>query len=205
MMKKVLGIGGSPRKGGNSDILLKHIIKGVSSEGVATKEIQLRDYQFQACIGCEQCRKNKHCTGLQDGMQLIYPEVSEAVGLVLVSPIYNYNVTALIKAFIDRLYCFYNFTDERPGPWSSQLADQGRKAVIIAVGEQTNPEEGGMDLALKAMRLPVEALGYEIIDEMPVLGTFHKGIVKKHPEKIEKAESLGRLLASRLSHTREIH
>jgi len=62
-----------------------------------------------------------------------------------------------------------------------------------------------MDLALKAMRLPVEALGYEIIDEMPVLGTFHKGIVKKHPEKIEKAESLGRLLASSLSHTREIH
>ena len=45
MMKKVLGIGGSPRKGGNSDILLKHIIKGVSNEGVATKEIQLRDYQ----------------------------------------------------------------------------------------------------------------------------------------------------------------
>ena len=105
-----------------------------------------------------------------------------------------------MKAFIDRLYCFYNFTDERPGPWSSQLADLGRKAVVIAVGEQTNPEEGGMDLALKAMCLPVEALGYEIIDEMPVLGIFHKGIVKQHPEKLEKAENIGRLLASSLSH-----
>jgi len=200
-MKKLLGIGGSPRKGGNSDILLKHIIKGASSEGVATKEIQLRDYQFKTCIGCEQCRKNKHCTGLQDGMQLIYPEVSEAGGLVLVSPIYNYNVTALMKAFIDRLYCFYNFTDERPGPWSSQLANMGRRALIVAVGEQTDYEEGGMDLTLKAMRLPVEALGYQIIDEIPVLGIFHKGIVKKYPEELEKAEGMGRLLASRLPHT----
>jgi multimeric flavodoxin WrbA len=48
-MKKVLGIGSSPRKGGNSDILLKRLLKGVSEEGVTTEEIQLREYQFQSC------------------------------------------------------------------------------------------------------------------------------------------------------------
>ena len=130
-MKKVLGIGGSPRKGGNSDMLLKRLLKGASDEGVATEGIQLRDYQFQACIGCERCRKDKQCTGLQDGMQLIYPKIREASGLVLISPIYSYNMTALMKAFIDRLYCFYNFSDERPGYWSSRLAGQGRKAVPL--------------------------------------------------------------------------
>ena len=92
-MKKILGIGGSPRRGGNSDIILRHILKGARSGAVA-EEVQLRDYQFQPCIGCERCRKDKRCTGLQDGMQLIYPKIEEAAGLVLISPVYSYNVTA---------------------------------------------------------------------------------------------------------------
>lgn len=195
-MKEVLGIGGSPRKGGNSDILLKQLLKGARDDGAATEEVQLRNYQFQGCIGCERCRKDKQCTGLQDGMQLIYPKIQEAGGLVLISPIYNYNMTALMKAYIDRLYCFYDFSDERPGYWSSRLANQGRKAIIAVVGEQASREEGGMDLTLEALRRPVEALGYEIIDELPVLGVFHKGKVREYPQVIEQAEALGRRLVS---------
>jgi len=197
-MKKILGIGGSPRKGGNSDILLKQLLKGARNEGIATEEIQLRDYQFQPCIGCERCRKDKRCTGLQDGMQLIYPKIREARGMVLISPIYSYNVTALMKAFIDRLYSFYNFSDERPGYWSSQLADQGRKAIIAVVGEQATREEGGMDLTLETMRRSIKALGHEVIGELPVLGIFHKGKVREYPQYLDEAEELGRRLASLL-------
>jgi len=197
-MKKVLGIGGSPRKGGNSDILLKRLLKGARDEGIAAEEIQLRDYQIQPCIGCERCRKDKQCTGLRDGMQLIYPEIREASGIVLISPIYNYSVTAIMKSFIDRLYCFYNFSDERPGQWSSQLAGQGRKAIIAVVGEQATREEGGMDLTLEVMRRSIKALGYEVIAELPVLGIFNKGKVKEYPQVLEQAESLGIRLASLL-------
>ena len=194
-MKKVLGVGSSPRKGGNSDILLKQLLKGARNGGAATEEIQLRDYQFQPCIGCERCRKEKRCVELQDGMQLIYPKIVEANGLILISPVYNYNVTAWMKAFIDRLYCYYNFTEERSGSWSSQLANQYRKAIVAAVGEQASREEG-MDLTLEAMRLPIKALGYEVIGELPVLGIFGKGKVKEYPEILEKAESLGKQMAS---------
>ena len=197
-MKKVLGIGGSPRKGGNSDILLRHILKGAADESAATEEVQLRDYQFQPCTGCERCRKDKECTGLQDGMQLIYPKIREAKGIVLISPIYSYNVTALMKSFIDRLYSFYDFSDGRPGHWSSQLAGQERKAIIAVVGEQATREEGGMDLTLETMRRSITALGYEVVDELPVLGIFHKGKIKKYPQILEQAESLGRRLASSL-------
>jgi len=196
-MKKVLGIGGSPRRGGNSDILMKRFLQG-ARDGAATEEIQLRDYQFQSCIGCERCRKDKRCTGLQDGMQLIYPKIREASGLVLITPIHNYNMTALMKSFIDRLYCFYNFNDERPGDWSSQLADQGRKAIIAVVGEQASREEGGMDLTLETMRRSTTALGYEVIDELPALGIFGKGKVREYPQVLEQAEALGRRLASLL-------
>ncbi|HJM36421.1 MAG: flavodoxin family protein [Dehalococcoidales bacterium] len=197
-MKKILGIGGSPRKGGNSDILLKQLLKGARHKGVTTEEIQLRDYQFQPCIGCERCRKDKRCTGLQDGMQLIYPKIREAGGIVLISPIYSYTVTALMKAFIDRSYSFYNFSDERPGYWSSQLADQSRKAIIAVVGEQVTREEGGMDLTFETMRRSIRALGYEVVGELPVLGIFHKGKVKEYPQYLDEAEELGRRLASLL-------
>ncbi|MEA2116048.1 MAG: flavodoxin family protein [Thermodesulfobacteriota bacterium] len=191
---QILSVGGSPRKGGNSDILLQHVLQGAGEHNTTIEKVQLRDVQFQSCIGCEKCRKEKICTGLQDGMSLLYPKVIDSKGLVLVSPTHNYNITALMKAFIDRLYCFYNFDNQnRPGKWSSQLDDQERKAVLIAVCEQENKKD--MGFTLDAMRLPLEALGYEIIGELPVFGVFAKGRVKEKKEILVKASTLGTVLA----------
>jgi multimeric flavodoxin WrbA len=189
---QILGIGGSPRSGGNSDILLQHILHNIG------ETIQLRDLHFQSCIGCEKCRKDKICSGLQDDMSLLYPKIIEAKGLVLVSPTHNYNITALMKSFIDRLYCFYNFdTKNRPGPWSSQLENQGRKAIIVAVCEQKNKQD--MGFTLDAMRLPLKALGYEIMAELPVLGVFARGKVKEQKRVLAEASDLGTLLTKTLS------
>jgi multimeric flavodoxin WrbA len=187
--QQAIGIGGSPRKGGNSDVLLKHILRGVRKRKIIADEVQLRDFQYQACIGCERCRKDKICTGLKDGMSLLYPKILEAKGLILVSPTHNYNVTAWMKAFIDRLYCFYNFDNNRPRGWSSQLSDQGRKAVLAAVCEQEDSED--MGFTLDAMRLPLKALGYEIVGELPVFGIFERGKVKEKMEILVKASELG--------------
>ena len=198
-MKTVLGIGGSPRKGGNSDILLRQLLAGARRGGADSEEIQLRDYQFQPCIACERCRKDGECTGLQDGMQLIYPKIRAAHGLILVTPIHSYNMTALMKSFIDRLYSFYRFGDARPGDWGSQLAGQGRKSIIVAVGEQAGYDDSGMGLTLETMRRSMEALGYEVIDELPVLGVFPKGKVKHYPETLSRAKTFGGRLAAALS------
>jgi multimeric flavodoxin WrbA len=196
-MAEILGISGSPRKGGNSDVLLKNILRGANQAGVSSEQIRLCEYQFQSCIGCEKCRKTNQCEGLQDGMQLLYPKILEAKGMVLVSPTHNYNVTAWMKAFIDRLYCFYGYTDERPRNWWSILADQGRKAVLGVIGEQADPEEA-VGLTLKAMKLPLEALGYEVIGELQVVGVFDKGIIRNNRNYLIKAEKLGNDLARRV-------
>lgn len=187
--KGIIGIGGSPRKNGNSDVLLKHILNRVKEKNHPVEWVHLRDYQFQPCIGCEKCRKDKICTGLKDGMSLLYPKILESQGLVLVSPTHNYNVTAWMKAFIDRLYCFYNFDNNRPRGWSSRLADQGRKAVLAAVCEQETKED--MGFTLDAMRRPLEALGYEIIGELSVFGVFDRGKVKEKKEVLIRASKLG--------------
>ena len=197
MKKAVIGLGGSPRKGGNSDVLLKTILKSAADRGAHTQRVHLRDYQYQSCIGCEGCRKAKACVGLNDGMQLLYPQLVASRGLVLVSPTHHYNITAWMKAFIDRLYCFYDFEDTVPRAWRSRLADQRRKAVIAAVCEQAAAAD--MGFTLDAMRLPLEALGYDVVDTLTVLRVFHRGKVADDPAAMAGAATLGATLAEALT------
>ncbi|WP_162458721.1 flavodoxin family protein [Desulfosarcina ovata] len=141
-------------KNGNSDILLKTIISGVKQLSIPATTWNLTDVQFKGCIGCEQCRKTKICTGLIDGMTSLYAKLYSSKGLVLVSPTHNYNITSWMKAFIDRLYCFYTFENNRPRSWSSQLGNQNRKAVVAAICEQESVED--MGFTLEAMKAPLK-------------------------------------------------
>lgn len=191
---KVLAVGASPRKGGNSDILLGHFCAGVNQAGVETEEIQLRDCQITPCIGCELCRKTGECSRFNDDMVAIYKKIVESRGLFLVSPVHNYNVTAWMKGFIDRLYCFYDFVEPRPGPWSSKLANQGRKAVVAAISEQQTKKD--MGFTLEAMEWPLAALGYEVSRTFPVFGVFDKGKMADCPDIIRTAERYGSELAN---------
>jgi len=191
---KVLGISASPRKNGNSDVLLNRFAETLGKQGITIEKVRLIDYQFQPCIGCEKCRKSPICTGLNDGMQLLYPKITESRGIILISPTHNYNITAWMKAFIDRLYCYYIFENDRPRSWSSQLANQGRKAIIAAVGEQTSRKDA-VGLTLDAMRLPIKALGYEVISELAVMGIFDKGKVKEESSTLKEVDTLARKLS----------
>ncbi|OEU65829.1 MAG: flavodoxin [Desulfovibrio sp. S3730MH75] len=192
----ITAIEGSPRKKGNSHIMMQAVLEGAQEVGVTTNAIHLRDLKYDPCVGCEACRKAKTCTMFDDGMTTLYPLIEESKGLVLISPVHNYNVTAWVKAFIDRMYCYYDFTDSRPRCWASRLAGQGRKAVIGAVAEQTHKKD--MGFTLEAMRLPLEAFGYEIVSEISVLNLFDKGIIANHENIMEEAKLAGKTLAKAL-------
>ncbi len=193
----ILGIEGSPRKKGNSHKMLEAVLTGASKLAIATETVHLRDLKYEPCVGCEICRKEKACRRFEDDMTDLYPKLENAKGLVLISPVHNYNVTAWMKAFIDRLYCYYNFEDTRPRAWSSRLAGQGRKAIIGAVAEQEDKKD--MGFTIEAMRMPLEALGYEIVEELPVLRLFDRGIIAEHQELIERAQNAGLKLAKAIS------
>jgi len=195
-MTEVIGISGSPRAGGNTDILLSQFLKGVMKAGLKTEKIFLRDYSIQPCIGCEQCRKSKRCRRFQDGMQLLYPKIEESKGIVVGSPTYNYNVTPWIKIFIDRLYQYYDVTDDRPRRFSSRLAGQGRRGIVFAVCEQV--EESYRGYTLEAMRRPLEDLGYEITCEFPAIGFFDRSAVSEDHKLLQLALQKGLELGMRL-------
>ncbi|WOF16922.1 flavodoxin family protein [Methanoplanus sp. FWC-SCC4] len=186
---KILGISGSPRKRGNTDIILNQILLGANDSGFETEAIFLRDYTINSCIGCEKCRKDLTCSHFKDGMNLIYPKIEEAELLILGSPVYNYNITSRMKSFIDRLYPYYEFSDDRPRKYSSRLTNKKRQALVFSVCEQTDPKEDGF--ATEALARPLEALGYEIADKLTLFGFFERGAVLKDMETMEKARLSG--------------
>jgi len=190
----ILGISGSPRKGGNTDILLKEILRGVRNAGIETTALFLRDYAITPCIGCEKCRNYLTCTQFNDGMSLIYPLIEDAEIIIVGSPVYNYNVTSQMKAFIDRLYPYYEFSDDRPRKYRSYLADKNRKALFFSVAEQTDPQEEGF--ALEAMSRPLEALGYQTLEKIPFRGFFDKSAVKQDESVLLKAYEIGQTLVN---------
>jgi multimeric flavodoxin WrbA len=190
---RILGVSGSPRRGGNSDLILESILKGTE---VDSDLLYLSDIDFSSCVGCERCRNDKICTRFEDGLTPFYKVIQEAEGLVLVSPVHNYNITSWMKAFIDRLYCFYDFDDERPRGWSSRLAGQGRTAALAIVAEQM--EEKDLGVAMDALRLPIEAFGYQITGELQVLGKFEAGIVGKDQDVLQQCDELGKKLGTAL-------
>ena len=156
----------------------------------------MRDYSIESCIGCEACRKNGTCTKFHDGMELLYPVIEECKGIVLGSPTYNYNITSAMKTFIDRMYPYYNFTNDRPRQYSSKLADQGRKAIVFSICEQADIKE--MGFALEAMDMPLDALGYEVIEKFPAIFYFERGAVSKDKGILKKAFESGKNLATSL-------
>lgn len=193
-VQKVLAISGSPRTGGNTDIILHQILAGLKDK-FAYESVNLSSIELNGCIGCEKCRKDKICTKITDGMTVLYPDIMASQALILGSPVHNYNITSWMKAFIDRLYCFYEFNNRtRPREWSSRLANQNRKVVITAVCEQAAKED--MGFAMEAMQKPMEALGYEIVGLLPVFNAFEKGAVHKQKAIMNEAYELGTKLGS---------
>jgi len=99
----VLGLQGSPRKKGNTNYLLTTFMNEAEKTGARTHIIQAAKTNIKPCIGCGFCEKNGFCVTEDDDMKpKIYPLLREADVIVLASPIYFYNVTAQIKALIDR-------------------------------------------------------------------------------------------------------
>ena len=193
----ILAISGSPRRGGNSDILMERILAGGTASGLKGEAVYLRRLNYRPCIACEKCREAKKCVGLDDDMQTLYPKIEAAKGLILVSPTHFYTVSAMMKAFIDRLYCYFDFDEPRPGPWKSRLAKMRKSAVIGAVCEQNDPRD--MGCTLEVMQQSLDALGFRLAGQMAVLATFDKGKVAGNRSALEDADKLGRRLAKALS------
>ncbi len=104
-MTRVIAINGSPRRNGNTSILLGHIREELENEGISTEEVNLGGGVARGCTACMKCKENKDkkCVLPDDGINGYIQKMEKAEGILLGSPVYFSNVTAQMKALIDRV------------------------------------------------------------------------------------------------------
>ncbi|MFC1824585.1 flavodoxin family protein [Thermodesulfobacteriota bacterium] len=98
---KILGISGSPHKGGNTDILLGEALSSANEAGVETELLEIRDRHIKPCDGCLACGKSGRCR-IKDDMQHLYRKLLDADGIIFGTPVYFWSMTGMLKVFIDR-------------------------------------------------------------------------------------------------------
>lgn len=102
MGKKVLILSGSPRKGGNSDILCDEFLRGAQEAGNKVEKLRVSALKIHPCSACYFCRDHGGQCVHKDDMAEVLQKMIDADVLVLASPVYFYSIDAQLKAVIDR-------------------------------------------------------------------------------------------------------
>ncbi len=186
---KVLGIAGSPRRGGNTDMLLAEVLKGAAGKGAETKTIVLTSLKFSPCTHCDGCLKTGSCI-VKDDMQDIYRDFDEADVIVMASPIQFTGITAQMKGMIDRFQSRWvrkyvlkipPLGDKRP-----------RKGFFISVGGRKVPDLFGP--AVIMIKTFFRILDITYAGDLLLSGIDEKGAIAKHPDLLRQAFAAGEKL-----------
>lgn len=185
---KVLGIYGSPRKNGNSDLLLNRALEGARDAGAETAAVYCRSLSMSGCIECGGCDETGVCV-VKDDMTEVYPLLEEAEIIFLASPIFFYSVTAQAKALIDRSQAMWNRRRLKEASGKERSLEKGT-GYLIAVGA-TKGKNLFQSVELVA-RYFFDALDMEYGEGLLVRAGEHKGAVAEDPDLMDRALELGR-------------
>ncbi len=186
---KVLGIAASPRRGGNTDILLAELLRGAASRGAETETVVLSQLRYETCTHCDVCLKTGQCN-IKDDMRQVYRDLEEADVIVLASPIQFMGLTAHLKAMIDRCQAFWarKYALKQP----PLQPDKPRKGFFIAVGG--TKLKNLFEPALAVVRTFFHILNVEYAGELLFKGVDEKGAIRQHPDALRQACEAGKRL-----------
>jgi len=105
---KAVGIVGSPRKGGNTELLTAYCLKAIAEEGLETELVRLAGLDIRGCNACGYCRDNEGCS-IKDDAQPVIEKMLAADAIVVGSPVYYSSATALVKGLLERAGYAYGF------------------------------------------------------------------------------------------------
>jgi multimeric flavodoxin WrbA len=187
---KVLGIAGSPRRDGNTDLLLAEFMKGTASKGAETKTIYLNQLHITPCQHCDSCLKEGKCR-VQDDMQKIYEELELADVIVLASPVQFSGPPSAVKAMIDRCQCLWARKYLLKIPPLSR--ERQRKGFLISVGGTRMKDM--FEPTLQIVKTWFHVLEIDYTGDLLFSKVDEKGAILKQTESIQKAFAAGQKLA----------
>jgi len=186
---KVLGIMGSPRRQGNSDLLLDEVLKGSREGGAEVEKAIVYRMKINPCRECNSCLGDGTCF-MKDSMIDMYARLLSSDVVVISSPIFFYGITSQLKAFVDRCQPLWarKYILQQPSP------NGQRRGVFIGVGATKGADL--FDGSKLVMKYFFRAIDVDYSDNLLFWGIEKRGEIKEHATALADAYQLGlRLVA----------
>lgn len=182
---RVIGFVGSPRCGGNTDILVDAILAGAHEAGASTEKVMLEDLTINPCKACYACRPGGVCIQ-DDDMTGLYQKMQTNDAWVIGTPVYWWGPSAQLKAFVDRWFAKAGEKQEQ------EKTFRGRKIVLVVPMGDTDPRTGRHVVGM--FKDAFDYVGAELFDTLLAPGAYDAGDVNTQTEILEKARAVGRAL-----------
>ncbi len=188
---KTIAFLGSPRKDGNTELLLKEAVRGVKeTTGGEVTVFNLNLLKIAPCQDCGGCEQTGECV-LDDDMSRIYPEIRTADRIILASPVFFFGLSAQSKTMIDRCQSFWCEKYLLKKPISP--GDSGRRGLLIIVGGMK--KEVGVECAGATAKAFFRTVNISEHKVLSFLGVDAKGAIRDHPTGLKDAFEAGKGLA----------
>ncbi|MBN1552448.1 flavodoxin family protein [bacterium] len=176
--QQITGIIGSPRKNGNTNVLVSEILSGAEAAGATTQKILLTDYDINPCKACDACRKTGQCIQ-KDDMPLIMKTLSQSDIWVLGTPVYWWGPTAQFKMFLDRWYGAGTY-----------LHRKHQKVILVIPLGDTNERTARHTLGM--LKDSLSYLQMNLVAELVATGVYEKNDAAENETLTKKAFEIGR-------------
>ncbi|NLI81108.1 MAG: flavodoxin family protein [Deltaproteobacteria bacterium] len=193
-MGKIVAIYGSPRRNGNTAVLLRQAVAGARAVNADVVEVVLRDMRISPCLEIYGCKEKGRCS-IQDDFQGLHDLFLESSGVMLASPIFFYAVSAHTKIMMDRCQALWvkkHWIDAVP---MGQLRPRG-KGLFISVGATKGRKL--FDGALLTVKYFLETLDLVLWRSLLYRGLDFEGEVHRHPQYLEESYETGKEFARAL-------
>ena len=187
----LLAIHGSPRKNGNTEILLDSFLNGAKNH-FSIEKFRLSELNYQPCIECGNCEITGECI-LKDDFQVLYKKIIQADILVVATPVFFYHHTSYVQAFFERFQVFWVRKNilHLPHPLNKKP-----KGILLSVGATKGKKlfEG----MIRSFKYVLDTIYGVYLGGLFFREIEKKGEILNHPEYLEKAEEFGLKLKSLL-------
>ena len=191
MPSSLLGIAGSPRNDGNTDTLLREVLRGAAEAGAAVEFLPLRAHKMHPCIECNRCQTTGRCV-IQDDVQAIQDKLLAADHLVFATPIFFAAVSAQAKILIDRCQRFWALKYVMNKPLFDPPRPNRKGVWLACCGYDKRWMFDGPRRTMKAL---FNVLEFAWAGELCYKHIDAQGDIAKHPTALAAAYRAGQALA----------
>lgn len=186
---KIIAFLGSPREGGNTELILKETIKGIEESGSIVQVFNLNLMNISPCQNCGGCDETGVCV-YEDDMTQIYDAIRSADRIVLASPIFFFALSAQVKLMIDRCQALWceKYLLKKPIPEGRYK----RKGLLLLVGGQR--KEIGIQCAEASAKAFFRTVSIPEHKTLSYMGIDSKGAILHHPTALKEAYEAGKAL-----------